>query len=484
MGGLASRVLRGSAWVGVLRVVQKGMGAAREIILARLLFPEDFGLFGIASLLLLGFEVLTRTGFKDAIIHIRGEIKPYLHTTYWIKVLRGFLIAGIVYMGAPLVASFFGEPEVIPIVRVLAFVQVFRGLRSIGIVVLRREMNFRDESLYQMTGVFVNFVVTVGLGVLWRDVWALVWGRIAGEIVLMAASFWFHGYRPKFFFDTDKAIELFQFGIWLLGAGIVSYVALQADNIVAGRWISASALGVYQMGYLISNLPAKEFAKQVSKVVQSGYAEIQEDKERLKTVYQKTLLSVWTIVLPATVGMMITADVLVRGVLGEKWLDIIPILPILAFGALFRAIGSSIGSLFKATGHTSFVFRVETLRSGILLGGLGISVYLGAGLEGIAWAFAASTVGMLCFDLLLVSRTIGGIGILARNTLPGIGAVLVMALSVYGVALVCPEEWVHLRLAILVGTGVVTYPLMHFILERRMAYRPLEFLYRSLVEQI
>jgi len=465
-------------------VIQKGIGFARQIILARLLFPEDFGLFGIATLLLVGFEVLTRTGFKDAIIHIRGEIEPYLHTTYWIKVLRGFLLAGIVYVGAPFAADFFGEPAVTPIIRVLGLVPLFRGLRSVGVVVLRREMNFRDESLYQMTGVFVNFAVTVGLGILWRDVWALVWGRIAGEAVLVGTSFWFHEYRPSFFFDTKKAIELFRFGVWLLGAGIVSYVALQADNIVAGKWISASALGIYQMAYLISNLPAKEFAKQVSKVIQSGYAEIQNNKKRLKTVYRKTLLSVWTIVLPATVGMMITAEVLVRGLLGNKWLDIIPVLPILALGALFRAIGSSIGSLFKATGHTSFVFRVEALRAAVLVAGLGVSVYFEAGLKGIAWAFAFSTIGMLCFDLVLVSRTIGGIGTMLRHMLPGIGAVSVMAISVQAVALVCPDGWVLLKLTALVGIGAITYPLCHLLFERYLTFHPLGFLYHSLVQRI
>jgi O-antigen/teichoic acid export membrane protein len=428
--------------------------------------------------------VLTRTGFEDAIIHIRDNVEPYLHTSYWIQVLRGFLLGLLVYVGAPFVAQFFGEPQVTPIIRVLAVVQVLRGIRSIGVVVLRREMNFRDESFFQATGVLTNFLVTVGLGVLYRDVWALVWGQVAAETVLAIASFWFHSYRPRFTFDKEKAVELFQYGVWLLGAGIVSYIALQADNIVAGRWVGASALGVYQMGYLVSNLPAKEVAKQLSKVVQSGYAEIQQDKQRLRTVYQKTLLTVWAIVLPATVGMMITADVFVPVLLGDKWLDIVPILPILALGALFRAIGSSIGALFKATGHTSFVFRVEALRAVTLLIGLVLVVTFQADLISIAWAFAASTVVMISVSLFLVSKTVGGVYSLLRNALPSLGAVTVMVAAVYGLSIAYAEGVVYLRLVALVGMGATVYISAHALIERWASFRPIRLVYHTVRERL
>ncbi|MDZ7771633.1 MAG: oligosaccharide flippase family protein [Balneolaceae bacterium] len=107
MASLTKKVFDGTFWVIGLRAVQKVFDALRQIILARLLFPEDFGLFGIAALMLLAFEVLTRTGFDDAIIHIQNNLSEYLHTSYWIQVARGIVIGSIVYVGAPLISEFF-----------------------------------------------------------------------------------------------------------------------------------------------------------------------------------------------------------------------------------------------------------------------------------------------------------------------------------------------------------------------------------------
>jgi O-antigen/teichoic acid export membrane protein len=456
MASLTEQVFESSAWVGALRIAQKSMSLIRDVILARLLFPEDFGLFGIATLMLLAFEVLTRTGFDDAIIYIREQIESYLHTSYWIQVLRGLLIGGIVYLGAPLVASFFNEPSVVPIVRVLALVQIVRGFRSIGVVLLRRDLNFRDESIFNAAGVVTNFMVTVALAYLWRDVWALVWGSVAAEVVLLFTSFAVHPYRPKLSFSVERSKELFQFGIWLLGAGIVSYIALQADNIVAGKWLGAGALGVYQMAYMIANLPTQEFAKQIGKVVQSGYAEVQQDASRLARAYRKTFQAVVTLVLPSVAGLVILADIAIPVVLGEKWTGVVPILPILALGAFFRAAGVVGGSLFKATGNTSFVFRVEALRALALLGGLSLCVVLDGGLSSIAWAFVGSTLVMFSTEMWILNRHFVTFRKLVCDALPSIGATSVMATGLVIGSSYSSVSWFHFLLLI-AGGGIVYF---------------------------
>jgi len=423
--------------------------------------------------------VLTRTGFRDAVIHIRDEISEYLHTAYWIQAARGLVIGFLVYVGAPLVAQFFGEPKVTPIVKVLALVQVLRGFRSIGVVMLRRAVNFRDESLFRATGIVTEFLVTVGLAILLRDVWALVWGRIAKEGVLLLVSFRIHPYRPRLHLDGKKAMEMFQYGIWLLGAGIVSYVALNADNVVAGRWIGAGALGVYQMGYAIANLPTNEISKQVGRVFQSGFAELQRNELKLQACLRKALLLLFAVMLPSVVGIALTGHIAVPFVLGQKWNEIIPILPILAFGSLFRGISTLFGTFHKATGNTDYLFYSECFRSFILCVGLSICIVYSYGLVSISWSFFSSALGSSVLYVYLTKDYLSPIKILAQ-TIPTITSVVVMSASLYPVVM----SKIHVPDLVYFGgvvvAGVTIYTVVHVITERLVSFRAFYWSYKKI----
>ena len=464
MPSLVDKIISGSIWVSVIRVGQKVFSALKQIILARLLFPEDFGLFGIASLMLLAFEVLTRTGFEDAIIHIQDDIKEYLHTSYWIQIIRGCLIGLIVYFAAPTIASFFDEPRIVSIVRVLALTEVLKGFKSIGIVVLRKEMDFKTESIFLFIGVLAHFIVTVGLAIVWQSVWVLVWGSVASELVKVITSFYFHDYRPRFLFDWKKAKDLFRYGIWLLAAGIVSYIALQADNIFVGKLIGVSALGVYQMAYFVANLPTSEIAKQIGKVVQSSYAEVQENKEQLKKTFQQTFQIISVLLIPAVIGLVLLNERLVLVVLGDKWVETIHVLPILALGALFRGVSAIAASLFKATGYTSYVFRVEFVRSGTLLTGLGVCSYFNISLLFVSWAYVGSTLTMFIYYMVLYEKKYSGSWVLLYSIWPALisGSFLAVCTSLLSGVL----NTGMLSLIMIILAGFLVYSVLILFLEK------------------
>jgi len=116
---LSQRVVHAGFWAFVLRIISRLFGLARTIVLARLLAPNDFGLYGIALLSLSALETFSRTGFEQALIQKKEDIKPYLDTAWTVQVIRGFVLASILVLGAPLVGAFFGEPRAVLLVRVL-----------------------------------------------------------------------------------------------------------------------------------------------------------------------------------------------------------------------------------------------------------------------------------------------------------------------------------------------------------------------------
>src|SRR5918992_704811 len=324
-----------------------------------MLAPNDFGVFAVALSMLLAFEVLTRTGFDDALIQKRGNIEDYVHTAFGIQIIRGVVLTALVIFTAPYVASFFNEPTVALVISTLAFVQLLRGFRSPGIVLLQRELNFRLESKFLAVSKIFTIITTLILAFQLRSVWALVYGAVVGEVALVVFSYVIHPYRPRLFFSLGKAKELVKFGIWLFLAGIASYIALQADSIAVGKLLNAEALGVYYMAFKIANFIVEEIAKPLIKTLKPAYAALQDDDERLRNGLEKTIALVFAIFLPIAVFLMLNAEITISVVLGNKWNAVVPILPILVLGALFNGLAGISTAFLIGTGRTRIYFLGE-----------------------------------------------------------------------------------------------------------------------------
>jgi lipopolysaccharide exporter len=428
IGKLTGRVLSGSAWVLGVMLFSKGLGAIQLLILGRILAPNDFGLFAIASMTLLAFDVLTRTGFDDALIQKRGNIESYAHVAFMIQIARGLILAALIFFTAPYVANFFNEPKVAPVVGTLALVQLLRGFRSPGVILLQRELNFQVESRYLAIGDIITVATTTILALYSRSVWALVYGAVVGEAALVALSYIVHPYRPRLSFDLEKAKELYQFGIWLFLSGIVSYLSMQADNIAVGRLLSTEALGIYYMAYRIGNLFVDELGKPLAKTLQPVYAMLQDNVERLRIGLEKSLAHFLAILCPIAFFLMLTAQATTSVLLGDKWDAIIPILPILVLGALFRGIAGPTQAFFVGTGRPKISFFCELLRATVLLLTL-YPFFVLAGLEGIAWASTLSTAIKLVVVGALLVPIIHVRSFLVREMLPvGLSIALLVVL--------------------------------------------------------
>lgn len=467
IGDVASQVLSGSAWVLGVQLFSKGLGAVQLFILARMLAPNDFGLFAVALSTLLAFEVLTRTGFDDALIQKRGNIEDYVHTAFGIQIIRGIVLTALVIYTAPYIASFFNEPEIAPVVSTLALVQLFRGFQSPGIILLQRELSFRLESKFQAVGKIIMSITTLILAFQLRSVWALVYGAVAAEVALVILSYAIHPYRPKPFFSLGKAKELVQFGIWLFLAGIASYIALQADHIAVGKLISAEALGIYYMAFKIANLIVMEIAMPLIKTLKPAYAALQEDAERLRTGLEKTIALFFAILLPISAFLTLNAEITISVLLGNKWNAVVPILPVLVLGALFNGLVGASAAFFIGTGRTRIYFLGELVRAVSLLLTL-YPFFVLAGLKGIAWASTVSTASQFIMASILLVPLIQMRSFLVRELLPISISTLVLGILLLTEATFLPMTlW---SLVVIAVSSAIIYTVAMWLLVHETAY--------------
>lgn len=362
----ASRVVKSGGWVVGGKVARRGLQAVRLIVLGRLLVPEDFGLFGIVTLALAAMETLTQTGFQVALIQRQAGTEDYLDTAWTVQVVRGFVLAGILFAGAPLLVWLFGEPRVVRPLRVVSAIEVLRGFVNIGIIYLQKEMRFEREVAYQFLSSVVAFVVGIALAWWLRNVWALVWASVAEQAARTFFSYVFHPYRPCVKLDRAEAGELFAFGRWILGSAIILFVATRFDQVVLGRVLGAGALGVYALAHQIADLPATEVTHVASVVMIPAYAKLQGDRRRLGNAFIQVFELIMSMAIPLTAFLVVAAPQIILGLLGAQWEQAIVPLRILAVAGLLRAVNATGGPLFIGAGRPQMDFWMNLGRASVI----------------------------------------------------------------------------------------------------------------------
>jgi O-antigen/teichoic acid export membrane protein len=364
---LSQKVIRGGAWVFTLNFVTRGLGFIRTVILARLLLPSDFGLVGIALIATSALLTFSGTGFATALIQKKSGISDYLNTAWCVEAIRGIILAFILFLLAPPIATFFNNPEAKPVIQVMAIAMALGGFTNVGIIYFQKELQFEKLFIYSLSTEIATLAVSISLAFILRNVWALVYGTLVGVTTKLILSYVLHPFRPSFKFDFDKAKELFRFGKWLLGSGILAFLITQGDDIFVGKLLGIAALGFYTMAYRLSNLPATEITHVISQVTFPAYSKLQDNIPKLRESYLKVLQLTAFLSFPITGLIFVLAPDFTMIFLGEKWMPMVPAMRALVVWGLIRSIGACTGPLFQAVGKPDLVFKMQFVRLILLI---------------------------------------------------------------------------------------------------------------------
>jgi len=467
---LSQRVVRGGFWVFSLRIVNRGFSLIRLIILARVLAPHDFGLMGIALLTMSTLETFSQTGFQQALIQKKKDIKSYLDSTWTVLILRGFVLFVILYFIAPYAAVFFNTPEAKPIIRVIGFSILFQAFTNIGITYFKKELEFNKEFIYQFAGTLADFIVAVSAVLILRNVWALVLGLLAGNAARCFVSYLIHPYRPHLSSNLGKAKELFGFGKWILGSSILIFLITQGDDIFVGKLLGATMLGFYQLAYRISNMPATEITHVISQVTFPAYSKLQDNIPKLREAYLKVLKVTVFLSFPIAGLIFVLAPDFTKIFLGVKWMPMVPAMQVLVLAGLFRSIAATTGPIFYAVGKPKidtrwqiarlFVIAVLiypcTIKWGIL--GTSIVVFLSIFVSNIGFSFKAIKItrcGIKNFSKTIALPLINGI---------------IMIISIFAIKMSINTSG-FLGFFSLVGIGILISLSITYLFDRYLNYR-------------
>jgi O-antigen/teichoic acid export membrane protein len=373
-------------------------------ILARLLNPEEFGIVAFASLAVAYLSVLKDFGLGSALIQRRSDIEEASHTVFTINLVMGICLTLVVIAIAPLVADFFHEPQVEPLLQVLSLTFSIEALGAVHVALLQRHLDFRRKLIPDLGRAIIKGIVSIGMAVAGYGVWSLIVGQLAGVAVSVILAWVVYPWIPRLRIEWKLVGSLLAFGIPIMGVAILHAIGANLGYTIIGRHLGDVALGIFTMAYRIPDLLVNSIWRVLARVIFPAFSVVQHDMHLLQQGFLGTIRYVQIVVVPISLMVILAADPLVHVLLGPDWVDAIPILRLIAVYALISSIGTNIGDVYKAIGQAGMLWKLGILNITVLA--VCIAIGLKYGLAGIAIGHIVAGIQAMLTRLYFATRVL------------------------------------------------------------------------------
>jgi O-antigen/teichoic acid export membrane protein len=383
---LKIQTIKAVLWASGSKTISQSLSWLVTILLARILSPDDFGLIGMAWILVSFLDVLNELGIGAAIIQRRNLDKDDLSSLFWFSIVSSAFMYSCAFVCAPYVAAFFHNSELTRIIRVLSVVLVIGTTYVIPFNLLTKELNFSRRSSAELIAVFAGSICSAILALLGFGVWSLVYGALLRNLAMAICLFVSSRWTPSFRLEPRRIKSMLQFGVSVAGSRILIYLYSNSDSFIIGRILGQKPLGYYSMALDLSNTPTTKITAILNQVTFPVFSKLQLNRGALREFFVKITKFVSLITLPIITGLFVVSEDLIRVVLTEKWLPMLIPFRILCCVALLKSADQIIPMLLYAVNKPNTVFRYTVACFAFLP----VAFLAGSkfGLVGISLAFA------------------------------------------------------------------------------------------------
>jgi teichuronic acid exporter len=454
---VGKRALSGLKWSAGARLTGQLLNWAVTLVVIRLLAPEDYGLMSMTIVFVAFLGIFSDLGLGLSVIQSRQLDEQLLRRIYGMVLVSHVGLFALLFAVAPLIAAFFEDPDLVPLVRVMSTQFALSAVAWIPGAMLRRELRFRALSAIELVSFATSALTTLFLALRGGGVWALVLGSLAkvfARIVLLnlvsRVSF-----KPSFDFrGLGKALS---FGGLSTLNGVLWNLFSQIDALIIGKIAGKEALGIYTVAMHIASLPLSKVLAVVQPIAFPTFARLQDDLPRVANAVLRAVRAMMLIAFPMFFGLSAVAPELVSVVLGPRWeaarfpLQVLPlVMPI-------RMIAGLVSPAVNGIGRIDVVVRNTAYALAVMAAGFGVGSLWGVTGVTLAWLVLYPLVMTFNFKrslpLLMLTRT----DILRAMARP-LGAALLMYLMIAAGREALPAGLPEiLRLLALIGVGAVTY---------------------------
>ena len=424
LSGVRTRVWRGGTTLAVGTAVDRLARLARNMVLARVIAPDQFGLMAVVLAVLAFFEAVTEVGVAQAVIQNKRGVTPeFLNVAWWFGIIRGAVVALVVLALASPIAGFYDMPDLAPLLMVAGLSVVFTGLTSPRIYALQREFRFGATLVAVQGAGLLATLTTVVLGLWWHSVWALLWGAVLEAFLRFVLSFVAAPFRPSLRWDAQSRHDLFRFTRGMAGLSLMTFLIMQADTVVLAKTVTVEELGIYTMAITLAAFPLAIFSKAVQPLLVPVLVRLQEDPAALRAMVLRMSRLVWMFGLPMVALMATVSEPLLALVYGRpEFSHAAAAFSVYSLFVVVYMASMVTFSVYLALGQPELQRRFTLVRAVLVL----VLLYplaLGWGGTGAALALLAAMLGAMAVQLVSLRRVIGlRVGAYLRTVPPGLAS--------------------------------------------------------------
>lgn len=340
---------------------RQGIALLVQMILARLLLPEDFGLIGMIMVFMMISHSLVNAGFDQSLIRQKNVDDIEYSTIFVFNLLVSIIIYIALFVLAPIISDFYNKPELTNIIRVLMLVVVINALTIIQRVILYRKINFKIQSQITLFATISSGIFAIILAYHGYGVWSLVYQQIIMQVLVSLGLIYFVRWKPDLKFDKQSFLYHFKFSYKLVLSGIIDTLNRNIFNIILGKTIGATPLGYYTNAKKISDISSGTLSSAIQRVTYREFSLIKHDNEKLINAQNKIIKLTNIIYIPIAYLVFYISPYLIIVLLGKSWTPAIEIFQILILSSIFIMLYSMHTNIFKVIGRSDLFLFVNIL---------------------------------------------------------------------------------------------------------------------------
>lgn len=370
-------IISGLVWKFAERIGAQGVGFIVNIVLARLLCPEDYGLISLITIFLAVSSVFIDSGFGTALIQKKDADNIDFSTVFYFNIAISLILYLLLYIVSPYISKFYNEPILIPIIRVMSLSLIISAINNIQRAYVSKTMQFKLFFYSTLVGTILSGFVGVAMAYMRFGVWAIVAQQLFNTLVDTIVLWFTVKWRPQLVFSMERLKGLFSFGWKLLASSLLDTLYNNIYGLLIGKIYNPSLLGLYNRGNQFPNLIVNNINGPIQSVLLPALSEEQNNKERLKAMVRRSIVTSSFIIYPIMIGMAAIAKPMVTILLGEQWLGCVFFLQISCITLAFWPIHTANLQAINAVGRSDIFLKLEIIKKVLGISVLVISIPFG-----------------------------------------------------------------------------------------------------------
>lgn len=374
--GAASGLLTNVGWSFAQRILPQCVTLLVSIVLARLLAPEDYGSIAIVNVIIAIGDALVIGGFGNALVQKKEAKATDFNSICWVSMSLSVAIYAVIFICAPLIAKFYSQDILTPVIRVMGLKFIFSAFNSVQTAYVQKKMMFRKLFLSTVGGSMVSSVVGIAMAFSGYGIWALVAQYMTNAVIHTVVLFFMIDWRPKFEISWKSVKELWDYGAKVLGATLVYTIRDNIRTLLIGKRFSSSDLAYYNQGQKFPALLVTDIVAALGNVLFPVMSKNQTDTEKVKALMRNAIRISSYVLLPAIAGMFAVSETFVRVILTDKWLPCVPFLQIMCLIYSTRSLSTIFQKALLSIGKSNLNLLHETITSTMTIVLLVVAVFV------------------------------------------------------------------------------------------------------------